>query len=41
MVIAFNACSQPQSTGIVVAGSSEDVKIYPEAKPNAYWKKVL
>jgi peptide-methionine (R)-S-oxide reductase len=41
MVIALNGCSQSQSNGKVVAGSSEDVKIYPEAKPNTYWKKVL
>ena len=24
-----------------VAGSSEDAKAYPDAKPNSYWKKVL
>ena len=41
MMLALNACSQPKSEGKVVSGSSEDVKIYPEAKPNAYWKKVL
>ncbi len=37
----FSACSQTPSNGKVVKGSSEDVKTYPEAKPNAYWKKVL
>lgn len=41
IMLALNACSQPQPTRKVVAGSSEDVKIYPEAKPNAYWKKIL
>ena len=24
-----------------ITGSSEDVKAYPDAKPNSYWKKVL
>ena len=38
---AFSACSQAQTNGKVVAGSSEDVKTYPEAKPNSYWKNVL
>jgi peptide-methionine (R)-S-oxide reductase len=41
MMLAISACSQAQTSGKVAAGSSEDVKIYPEAKPNAYWKKVL
>ena len=37
----LSACGQSHSKEKVVAGSSEDVKAYPEAKPNAYWKKVL
>jgi len=37
----LSACGQGQSKGKIVAGSSEDVKTYPEAKPNDYWKKVL
>ena len=37
----LSACGQGQSKGKVIPGSSEDVKTYPEAKPNAYWKKVL
>jgi peptide-methionine (R)-S-oxide reductase len=41
IILAISACSQAQTNGKVVAGSSEDVKTYPEAKPNAYWKKVL
>src|ERR1700761_7010433 len=41
LIIAFAACSQSQPGGKVVAGSSEDVKTYPGAKPNAYWKNVL
>lgn len=41
MMAALNACSQSKSSGKVVSGSSEDVKIYPEAKSNAYWKTVL
>jgi len=44
VVLAFSvlsACGQGQSKGKIVAGSSEDVKAYPEAKPNDYWKKVL
>ena len=40
-VIVLNACGQAPSGNNIVAGSSEDVKTYPEAKPNAYWKKVL
>jgi len=39
--ISFSACSQGQTKGSVKAGSSEDIKTYPEAKPNTYWKKVL
>jgi peptide-methionine (R)-S-oxide reductase len=41
LMTAFSACSQAQSNGKSVAGSSEDVKTYPGAKPNSYWKKVL
>ena len=37
----LSACGQGQSKGKIVAGSSEDVKTYPEAKSNDYWKKVL
>ncbi|HTE01596.1 MAG TPA: peptide-methionine (R)-S-oxide reductase MsrB [Mucilaginibacter sp.] len=37
----LSACDQAGPGGKVTAGSSEDVKTYPEAKPNAYWKKVL
>jgi len=37
----LSACGQSRSKDKVMAGSSEDVKTYPEAKPNAYWKKVL
>lgn len=37
----FSACSQNPANNKAVAGSSEDVKTYPGAKPNAYWKKVL
>jgi len=37
----LSACGQGQSKGKIVTGSSEDVKTYPEAKPNDYWKKVL
>jgi len=40
-IIVLNACGQAPSGNKIVAGSSEDVKTYPEAKPNAYWKKVL
>ena len=41
IIAVFSACSQNQPTGKVAPGSSEDVKTYPEAKPNAYWRKVL
>jgi peptide-methionine (R)-S-oxide reductase len=40
-MVIFGACSQSQVNGKVVPGSSEDVKMFPEARPNAYWKKVL
>jgi peptide-methionine (R)-S-oxide reductase len=35
------ACGQNPANGKIVRGSSEDVKSFPEAKPDAYWKKVL
>src|ERR1700748_1946731 len=38
-ITVLNACSQ--TSGKIVPGSSEDVKTYPAAKPNSYWKKVL
>jgi peptide-methionine (R)-S-oxide reductase len=41
LMMALNACSQNPSGNRVAAGSSEDVKTFPEAKPNTYWKKVL
>lgn len=41
MMGAISACGQAQTKGKGVAGSSEDVKTYPGAKPNAYWKTVL
>jgi len=41
LIAVFNACSQTKPDGKVVQGSSEDVKTFSEAKPNAYWKKVL
>src|SRR5665213_1414085 len=41
VMITANACSQSPSNNKIVSGSSEDIKAFPEAKPNAYWKKVL
>jgi len=41
LVAGLSACSQAQSNGGIVAGSSEDVKTYPGAKPNSYWKSAL
>lgn len=41
LMMALNACSQNPTGNRVAAGSSEDVKTFPEAKPNTYWKKVL
>jgi peptide-methionine (R)-S-oxide reductase len=41
LVTIFISCSQGQSKNDPVAGSSEDTKTYPDAKPNSYWKKVL
>ena len=37
LLLAFHVNGQTHS----VAGSSEDVKTYPDAKPNSYWKKIL
>jgi peptide-methionine (R)-S-oxide reductase len=37
----FSACGQNPTDNKVVNGSSEDVKTFPEAKPNSYWKKAL
>jgi peptide-methionine (R)-S-oxide reductase len=37
LIIALNACSQSPTK----QGSSEDTSVYPEAKPNSYWKKML
>ena len=45
LILAFffftvlSACGQSQSTGKVVPGSSEDVKKFPEAKPNPTGKR--
>jgi peptide-methionine (R)-S-oxide reductase len=41
LMIALNACGQTHPAGKVVSGSSQDVKMFPEAKPDAYWKKIL
>jgi len=41
IMMALSACSQTPSNTQIVAGSSEDTKTFPEAKPNSYWKKVL
>ena len=41
LIAGLSACSQAQSNGGVVAGSSEDTKTYPNAKSNSYWKSVL
>jgi len=38
LIIALQACSQNHK---IRAGSSEDVKTFPGAKPNSYWKTVL
>lgn len=37
LIIALNGCSQAP----VKKGSSEDSSVYPDAKPNSYWKKML
>lgn len=39
LLFALNACSQSEAHS--KAGSSEDIKTYPGAKPASYWKKVL
>ncbi|MDB5135243.1 MAG: msrB [Mucilaginibacter sp.] len=41
LIIALNACGQSKSNNKVLTASSEDAKTFPEAKSNAYWKKVL
>jgi peptide-methionine (R)-S-oxide reductase len=41
LATVFTSCSQGQSKNGAVAGSSEDTKMFPDAKPNSYWKKVL
>lgn len=43
LALALNACSQnPSAQKNATTGSrSENTKLYPEAKPNAYWKKML
>jgi len=41
LISILSACSQAPEKEKVVAGGSEDVKTFPGAKPNAYWKKVL
>jgi peptide-methionine (R)-S-oxide reductase len=41
LMMALNACSQNPSGNKVAVGGSEDMKTFPEAQPNAYWKKVL
>jgi peptide-methionine (R)-S-oxide reductase len=41
LLVSFNACSQSKSGKKIIAGSSEDVKTFPDARPNAYWKSVL
>jgi peptide-methionine (R)-S-oxide reductase len=41
LISVLNACGQSKSNTKVVAASSEDAKTFPEAKSNAYWKKVL
>ncbi|HEX3384137.1 MAG TPA: hypothetical protein VHS53_03055, partial [Mucilaginibacter sp.] len=37
----LNACVQNTTGNKIVPGSSEDVKAFPEARPNTYWQKVL
>lgn len=41
LLIVLNACNHAPSDGKIVAGSSEDVKTFPAARSNSYWKKVL
>lgn len=40
MLLAIYAIAQTHSKNIK-SGSSEDIKTFPEAKPNTYWKKIL
>jgi peptide-methionine (R)-S-oxide reductase len=37
----LSACGQAPTKGKAIPGSSEDVKMFPGAKPNSYWKNVL
>jgi peptide-methionine (R)-S-oxide reductase len=37
----LSACVQNTTGNKAIPGSSEDVKTFPGARPNAYWKKVL
>jgi peptide-methionine (R)-S-oxide reductase len=41
LALVLVACHKKRSDGKVVPGSSEDVKTFPAAKPNSYWKKAL
>jgi peptide-methionine (R)-S-oxide reductase len=41
VLLALNACSQSHSLKNNIDVSSEDAKVFPDAKPNSYWKKVL
>lgn len=38
LLLALQACSQNHT---IRAGSSEDAKTFPAAKPNSYWKSIL
>ncbi|WP_295651851.1 peptide-methionine (R)-S-oxide reductase MsrB [uncultured Mucilaginibacter sp.] len=40
LLMSLSACSQ-NKPGKITPGSSEDVKTFPGAKPNSYWKTVL
>ncbi|QNK64559.1 peptide-methionine (R)-S-oxide reductase MsrB [Pedobacter sp. PAMC26386] len=43
LALALNACSQNSSSQSKngTNGPSENTKLYPDAKPDAYWKKIL
>jgi peptide-methionine (R)-S-oxide reductase len=41
LALTLNACSQNGSTKKNTGSPSENTKLYPGAKPDAYWKKVL
>ncbi|TWJ03402.1 peptide-methionine (R)-S-oxide reductase [Mucilaginibacter frigoritolerans] len=41
VLLALNACSQSHSSDSNNNLSSENTKVFPEAKPNSYWKKIL